>query len=297
MSTVTHIPLTVPKSARKAYQDNYRQITQGTGKLVLFAGDQKIEHLNKDFYGEGIHSENNSPEHLFKIASKARIGCFAAQHGLIAQYAKDYPTVPYLVKLNSKTNLGVGDPVSLTLVDFEDVLSLKEAGVNVVAVGYTLYLGSEHEALMLQEIGRVIAEAHSHGLLVVVWMYPRGAGVPDEKHPDIIAGATGVACALGADFVKVNQPQINKEDNPGSLHQAVLAAGRTGVVVSGGSPKEPGPFLHLVYEQLQAGTRGVAVGRNIHQKSLDEAVRMCNALSALVYDGVDTHAAWLTYTQ
>ena len=294
---MTHIPLTVPKSAQQIYKKNLKRVTKGTGKLLLFAGDQKIEHLNKDFYGEHIHPDDNTPEHLFRIAQQANIGCFAAQHGLIAQYGKDYSDIPYLVKLNSKTGLGVGDPVSLTLVDFEDVLALQDAGINVVGVGYTLYLGSEHEALMLQEIGRIVAEAHSHGLLVVVWMYPRGAGVPDEKHPDIIAGAAGVACALGADFVKVNQPQINKEDVPNELHQAVLAAGRTGVVVSGGSPKEPGPFLHLVYEQLQAGTRGVAVGRNIHQRSFDEAVRMCNALSQLVYEGADTHQAWLTYSE
>ncbi len=291
------IPVSVPHSAHDTYRENMMRITHGTGKLVLFAGDQKIEHLNKDFFGDGVHSDDNTPEHLFRIAQKARIGCFAAQHGLIAQFGRDYQDIPYLVKLNSKTNLGVGDPLSLTNVDFEDVLALRDEGLTVVGVGYTLYIGSEHEAMMMQEFGRIVAEAHSHGLVVVVWMYPRGAGVPDEKHPDIIAGAAGVACALGADFVKVNEPQLNKKDAPAELHQAVLAAGRTGVLVSGGSPKEVGPFLHLVYEQLQVGSRGVAVGRNIHQKPLDEAVSLCNALSALVYDGVDTHAAWLTYTK
>jgi len=72
---------------------------------MLFAGDQKIEHLNDDFYGPGISPEDNDPEHLFRIASSAEIGCFATQMGLLARYGEDYPRVKYLVKLNSKTNV------------------------------------------------------------------------------------------------------------------------------------------------------------------------------------------------
>ena len=72
---------------------------------MLFAGDQKIEHLNKDFYGKGIAKEDNNPEHLFRIASKATIGGFAAQYGMITHYGRDYKNINYIVKLNSKTNL------------------------------------------------------------------------------------------------------------------------------------------------------------------------------------------------
>ena len=72
---------------------------------MLFAGDQKAEHLNDDFFGRGIGPQDNDPEHLFRIASQANIGVFAAQLGLIARFGMDYPNVPYLVKLNSKTNL------------------------------------------------------------------------------------------------------------------------------------------------------------------------------------------------
>jgi len=74
---------------------------------MLLAGDQKVEHLNNDFYGTGISSEDNDPVHLFEVAANAKIGCFATQLGLIARYGMDYPQVPYtyMVKLNSKTNL------------------------------------------------------------------------------------------------------------------------------------------------------------------------------------------------
>ena len=99
------IPLDVPAGEQERYRKNYRAITRDTGRLMLFAGDQKIEHLNDDFYGEGIHPDDTDPEHLFRIASRARIGVFATQLGMIARYGEDYRDVPYLVKLNSKTHL------------------------------------------------------------------------------------------------------------------------------------------------------------------------------------------------
>jgi fructose-bisphosphate aldolase/6-deoxy-5-ketofructose 1-phosphate synthase len=109
------VPLDVPAGMRDVYLANYNLITQGSGRLMLFAGDQKMEHLNDDFYGEGIPADDGDPEHLFRIASQGKVGVFAAQLGLITRYAMDYPEIPYLVKMNSKTHLvGVSqkDPVS-----------------------------------------------------------------------------------------------------------------------------------------------------------------------------------------
>ena len=48
------VPADVMPESREEYIDNYLKATRGTGRLMLFACDQKIEHLNKDFYGEGI---------------------------------------------------------------------------------------------------------------------------------------------------------------------------------------------------------------------------------------------------
>jgi len=99
------VPLDVPAESRRKYVDSYFRITKGSGRLMLFAGDQKAEHLNDDFFGPGIDPQDGDPEHLFKIAERAKIGAFASQLGLIARYGMDYPDVPYLVKINSKTNL------------------------------------------------------------------------------------------------------------------------------------------------------------------------------------------------
>ena len=74
--------------------------------------------------------------------------------------------------------------------------------------------------------------------------------------------------------------------------EAIFAAGRTGVVCAGGSSKGPRDFLQDTWDQIYySGARGSATGRNIHQKPLDEAIRMCNAISAIVYGGWDVDGA------
>ena len=284
---------------KEEYTSNFLKATHSTGNIMLFAGDQKIEHLNDDFYGENalgkIPAECNNPEHLFRVASKAEIGVFAAQLGLIARYGREYPDVPYLVKLNSKTNLiktSQRDPISLAMWSIDDVLDLKEKGINIVGVGYTVYLGSEFEADMISEAAQIISEAHRNGLLAVLWMYPRGKAVPEEKDGHLIAGAAGVAACLGADFTKVNPPKAgDSEKSALLLKEAVGAAGNTGVICSGGSSKPVEEFLTQLHQQIHiGGTRGNATGRNIHQKSDEEAVRMANAIAAitLCYADVET---------
>ena len=270
------VPADVMPETVELYIDNYMAATRGTGRLMLFACDQKIEHLNKDFHGEGIDPADGDPEHLFQIGDQGTIGVLAGQRGLIAQYARDYPNINYLVKMNSKTNL-VGtkqeDPYSPQLYDLDAVLAMKEAGVNIVGLGYTIYLGSEYEATMMAEAGELIAQAHANGLIVVLWIYPR----------DLIAGAAGVALCLGADFVKVNPPKPEDGRTPAeALKVASTAAGRTGLVCAGGSTVDAETFLTQLYDQIHVGgADGNATGRNIHQRSLDEAVRLTKAISAI----------------
>lgn len=208
---VVIVPLDVPKAARENYVNNYLAITRNSGRLMLFAGDQKVEHLNNDFYGEGIHPDDGDPEHLFRIASQAKIGVLATQLGLIAKYGVHYPDVPYLVKLNSKTNLvktSQFDPFSNQWLDVQQVVDFRDnSGLNILAVGYTVYLGSEYESEMLHQAAQIVYNAHQQGLITVLWVYPRGKAVADEKDPHLIAGATGVAACLGSDFVKVNYPK------------------------------------------------------------------------------------------
>jgi DhnA family fructose-bisphosphate aldolase class Ia len=259
-----------------------------------------VEHLNKDFYGKGVHFDDSDPEHLFRIASRAKIGVFATQLGLIARYGMDYPDIPYLVKLNSKTNLlktSFSDPFSQQWLDVQQVVDFYEnSGLHIRAVGYTIYLGSEHEAEMLRQAAQIVYQAHCHGLITVLWMYPRGKAVKDEKDPHLIAGATGVAACLGSDFVKVNYPEQEGSDSREIFKEAVRAAGRTKVVCAGGSSDEVETFLKRLHDQIHvSGAAGNATGRNIHQKSLEEAIGMCNAISAITVEGKSVEEALKLY--
>ncbi|AEF95629.1 deoxyribose-phosphate aldolase/phospho-2-dehydro-3-deoxyheptonate aldolase [Methanotorris igneus Kol 5] len=292
------VPLDVPESARKKYIENYLELTKNTGRVMLFAGDQKMEHLNDDFYGEGIAKDDADPEHLFRIASKAKIGAFATQLGLIARYGMDYRKVPYIVKINSKTHLvktSQRDPISRALIDVKDVVEFQNnSGLNILGVGYTIYPGSEYEHIMFAEASRIVYEAHKHGLIAIIWSYPRGKAVKNEKDPHLIAGAAGVAACLGADFVKVNYPECKNAAE--AFKEAVLAAGRTKVLCAGGPSVDVKAFLQRLYEQIHvSGAAGNATGRNIHQKPLDEAIRMCNAIYAITVENKTVEEALKIY--
>ncbi len=327
------VPADVCGEARETYISNYLKATRATGRLMLFACDQKIEHLNGDFFGQDINIADARPEHLFEIGSKGVCGVLAGQRGLIAQYAADYPDINYLVKMNSKTNLvstKQEDPYSPQLYSFESIGELIENGINVVGIGYTIYLGSEYEATMMAEAGELIAQAHAAGLLVVLWIYPRGKAVTNEKSAHLIAGAAGTALCLGADFVKVNPPKGDDEDEPiataelekateeGSglmgitladaelsasqasakkLLEASAASGHTGLVCAGGSTVEARVFLQQLWDQIHiGGARGNATGRNIHQRSLDEAVRLTKAISAITLADYSVDDAYAVFT-
>lgn len=294
------VPLDVPKEARETYIDNYMEITKSTGRLMLFAGDQKVEHLNDDFYGEGVAVEDNDPEHLFRIAHQGKIGVFATQLGLIARYGMDYMDVPYLVKINSKSNLiptEQMDPFSNQWYDVTQVADFRDnSKLKILGVGYTIYLGSEYEADMLAQAAQIVYDAHQYGMLTVLWIYPRGTAVADERDPHLIAGATGVSACLNADFVKVNYPKKEGFASADVFKEAVIAAGRTKIVCAGGSSDEPKVFLEKLYDQIHiSGAMGNATGRNIHQKPLDEAVRMCNAIYAITVEDATVEEALMIY--
>jgi DhnA family fructose-bisphosphate aldolase class Ia len=280
------VPADVPAAARETYINSFLSATHGTGRLMLFACDQKIEHLNDDFYGDGIDPSDAEPEHLFRIGSQGVCGVLAGQRGLIAHYAADYPEINYLVKMNSKTPLvptSQEDPYSPQLYSIDTVLDLRDNGVNVVGIGYTVYLGSEYEASMMTEASQLIADAHANGMIVVLWIYPRGKAVANEKDAHLIAGAAGLACCLGSDFVKVNPPK-GTDTGPSAvlLKEATSASGRTGLVCAGGSNVDATTFLTQLHDQIHVGGAvGNATGRNIHQRSLDEAVRLTKAISAI----------------
>jgi DhnA family fructose-bisphosphate aldolase class Ia len=149
---------------------------------------------------------------------------------------------------------------------------------------------------MLHEASQIVYNAHQNGLITVLWVYPRGKAVANEKDPHLIAGATGVAACLGSDFVKVNYPKKEGNASQELFKEAVLAAGRTKVVCAGGSSVDVKGFLQRLHDQIfVSGASGNATGRNIHQKSLEDAIRMCNAIYAITVHGQNVEEAMKVY--
>jgi len=298
-----YIPADIPLPAVESYVQNYKAITRNTGNLMLFACDQKIEHLNEDFSGPNVHPDAQNPKHIFEIASEGTIGALATHVGLISRYAKEYPTINFIAKLNGKTNIiptEDKDPLSKQLWSVDDVVSLKnQSGINICGVGYTVYLGSEFESTMLQEAAQLVFNAHQNGLVTILWMYARGAHIEDETDPELMAGAAGIATSLGSDFVKIKPPRIeNLEKNAELLKTAVSAAGNTKVICSGGKTIPPKEFFTNLYNQIHNGyTSGNATGRNIFQRSKSDAIAFTKAISAIVLENKSVEDAIKIYQQ
>lgn len=280
------IPADVPHDKKETFQRNMRTITRATGRLALFSADQKIEHLN-----------SVSPKTLFNITHESAMGAFATHLGLIHRYANMYPHINYIVKANAKTNIydtTYDDPYSTALCTVDQITKTQEHIDGYIrGIGYTVYLGSMYEAQMLHEAAQMIYAAHQHGLVAIIWMYPRGLAISNETDPDIIRGASSVATSIGADFVKVKPPAGSNQESASHLSSVSTAAGNTGVICSGGPKQETYQFLTTVYEQIHTGmTAGCAVGRNIFERDIQSAIALTQAISAIVYDNVDTKKAY-----
>lgn len=282
------IPLSVPKSQRGNYLNNFKLATRGSGHLFLFAGDQKVEHLNDDFYGKNISIEDASPEHLFKIASQVPGAVLATHIGLLAKYGQDYRQLPFILKINGKSPLsGTKDTLySGAWLGNEEISRFhKQSGLKIVGLGYTVYLGSSQEAKMLKEAAEMVQTAHQLGMLAIIWMYPRNSQIKNEDDTHLIAGGAGVAACLGADFVKVKYPYKTATTDAKAtvFKEVVAAAGKTKVICVGGSQQKAEDLLRHLIRQVKNGSSGMAVGRNIHQRSLKEAIALGQAIVAILH--------------
>lgn len=283
MKQLETIPFSVPKSQHSQYLHNMSTITQDTNNTFIFACDQKIEHLNQDFVGENILKEVADPHNLFKIAQKGNIGAMAVPFGLLCRYAPKYTDINYIVKLSGKTNcIGVDqkDPESGQLFSVDDVVRIKnEYDLSICGVGCTVYLGSEFESLMLAFATNLISQAHQHGLVAMLWVYPRGKAISNPSDPALLAGAAGLANALGADIVKISAPQ-NVDDLP----MIVAAAGNTKLICAGGEKISDQDLLVKVTKEIDVGgANGVAIGRNIFQRPVSDAVALTKKIAKIVF--------------
>ena len=222
------------------------------GKILLLAYDQGVEHGPTDF-----NDKNVDPNYVIDIAAKGGFTGLVLQKGVAEKYYDKLKRegVNLVLKLNGKTSLVKGDPVSRQLATIEEAEDL-----GAVGVGYTIYIGSGHEEEMMVEASRIQSEAHKCGLPLILWIYPRGAGLKDIKKNDLMAYATRVALTVGADVVKVH-PEGSMKD----FAWAVKSAGKVRVICAGGSKMGEKKLLKNIKGYMKEGGSGMAIGRNVWQ--------------------------------
>lgn len=239
------------------------------GKAMYLAYDHGIEHGPSDLPGKSI-----DPDYILNLSTEGGYTAVILQKGIAEKYYEPYKNkIPLIIKLNGKSRLIKGEPFS------PQICSVKEAlDIGALAVGYTVYLGSEYETQMLQEFAKIEESAHNLDIPVIGWMYPRGKNVPNESSPEITAYAARVGLEIGADIVKIKYSGSEKE-----FHKAVEAAGKTKVVLSGGTKtKTPEEFYEIVKNVMKAGAIGIAVGRNVWQN--ENALEISKNLKKMIFD-------------
>ena len=240
------------------------------GNLLLLAMDHGLEHGPVDF--EPV-PETIDPNTVFEIACHEAVTAIALQKGIAETYYPSYADdVNLLVKLNGTSNLWMGEPDSAVTCSVEYAVEL-----GADAVGFTIYPGSNHEIAMVEEFRDIQEAARDFEIPVVLWSYPRGQGIKNDTSDEVISYAARIALELGADVVKVKYP-----GSTDAMNHAVDAAGKTKVVMSGGSKIDSDEFLQLVANVIEVGGSGLAVGRNVWQR--DDPAAFLDSLNSVLYE-------------
>ncbi len=263
-----------------------------TGKMIILPVDQGFEHgparsfaCNPDAY---------HPHYHFKLAIDAGLNAYAAPLGWLEAGASTFAgQIPTILKLNSANSLyptGEGHaPFQAITASVADALRL-----GCVGVGFTIYPGSSVSYAMMEQIRAMAEQAKAHGLVVIIWSYPRGEALSKagELALDVCAYAAHIAALLGAHIVKVKLPephleqaeakkvyeaQAIKMDNLSNrvahVKQAVFA-GRRLVIFSGGAAKGDGDVLADTQAIAQGGGDGSIIGRNAFQRPRADALTL-----------------------
>ena len=166
----------------------------GTGKLVILPVDQGVEH------GPGRSFAPNppayDPRYHFELAIAAGLSAYAAPLGFLEAGARDFAgDLPLILKLNNRENLhSDADPTQSLTGSIAAALRL-----GCVGIGYTVYPGSALRQEMYEKLQALAEEAKRHGLVVVVWSYPRGTDLSKDGETalDVTAYAAQIAAQLG----------------------------------------------------------------------------------------------------
>ncbi len=268
----------------------------GTGKLVILPVDQGYEHGPARSFAP--NPAGYDPDYHLQLAIEAGCNGYAAPLGQLEVSAAKYAgQIPLILKLNNSDSLSKMDaPCSAITGSVEDALRL-----GCVGIGYTIYPGSGARNRMVEDLRELTLEAKRKGLAVIVWSYPRGAGLSKEGETatDVVAYAAHIAAQLGAHVIKVKPPTAHLEQTEAKkayekagikldtladrIRHVVQATfcGKRIVIFSGGEAKGTDAVLSEVKELAAGGSFGSIMGRNAFQRPKAEALALLEGVMAI----------------
>ncbi len=270
----------------------------GTGKIVVQAVDQGFEHGPARSFLDNCDSLD--PEYHFEMAKKSGLSAYAAPIGWMSGAVDKYvDSVPTILKMNSSNSLynKENQPSQAMTATVQDALRL-----GCVAVGFTLYPGSDENLMLIEEAKDLIDEARSVGLPTILWSYARGGSLSKEGETalDVITYGAHMACLLGAHVVKVKVPSAHiemkehktiydnvKKDTVKDRIKHVVDCcfkGKRMVIFSGGEPKDDQSLLSEIKEIHEGGGFGSIIGRNVFKREKNNAIKILNEITK-IYGG------------
>ena len=264
------------------------------GTLMMLPIDQGLEHGPIDFFD---NPDALDTDWVLRLAVEGKFSGIAYHIGLAEKYHKAYAgRVPLVLKINGKTNVPPDDEsFSSCTATVEDAVRLGAS-----AVGYTLYVGSPAQDVDIAQANEVRRDCERYGLPLIVWSYPRGSAIKAKGGQDSLYAvdyAARVACEIGADIVKLNVPKSEVPaptapkpydtlvmDELDGLRKVVKSAGRTLVLVSGGSKLGDEATIQKARLAMEAGCVGLIFGRNMWQRHWDDAIAMAGRMHDLMKD-------------
>ncbi len=280
----------------------------GTGYVSILPVDQGVEHSGAaSFAPNPIYFD---PQNIVELAIEGGCNCVASTMGVLGSVARKYAhKIPFMVKLNH--NEALTYPAMYDQTMFASVRQAFDMGC--VAVGATIYYGSEDSRRQIQEISEAFEHAHELGMATVLWAYLRNSdfkkdGTDYHASADLTGQANHLAATIKADIVKQKQAENNggyRAVGFGHTNDAVYDKltsesaidlvryqvancymGRAGLINSGGASgsNDFGQAVRTAVINKRAGGMGLISGRKAFQKPMDEGVKLLNAIQDVYLD-------------
>ncbi|MDQ6838514.1 MAG: class I fructose-bisphosphate aldolase [Actinomycetota bacterium] len=281
----------------------------GTGYLSILPVDQGIEHS-----GAASFAKNPAyfdPKNLCELAIEGGCNAFASTIGALGIVARRYAEkIPFIAKLNHNELLTY--PNRYDQIMFGSVSQAYDMGA--VAVGATIYFGSEESDRQIQEVREAFVEAHEMGLFTVLWCYLRNDafkkdGVDYSLSADLTGQANHMGVTLQADIIKQKAAENNggfnvlkfaktdplvynslTSDHPIDLNRWQVVncyMGRAPLISSGGASGGESDLTQAVRTAVinkRAGGAGLITGRKAFQKPFVEGVELLHAVQDVYLD-------------